>query len=347
MLRRVIGEDVEFELRLDAHRLPVEVHPVADRPGADEPRRQRPRRDARRRQDVSTDSSTWKLDETRGRAPSPTPASAWTRRRRSGSSSPSSRRRSPARVRPRPRDRVRHRAPRRRLDHGLVGAGPGNDVQHQPAARRARGRRASSTRSIESTAPDGGPETVLVVEDEAGTARARELMLEEAGYDVLTAANAAEALARRRRPRIDLLVVDVVMPGLSGPQLVAELAARGSDVPAVFISGYGADEVSSRGLAGQRGADREAVPGGGVAAPRARGARRLPRRGRSGHAARRRGRLRLRALSDHLGVCRVLVPRAGSSTRVRLAVWQERRPMTPFVTCRPPSSSSTTIRASG
>jgi FixJ family two-component response regulator len=38
------------------------------------------------------------------------------------------------------------------------------------------------------------------------------------------------------------------MPGLSGPQLVEELAARGSDVPVVFISGYGADEVSNRGL---------------------------------------------------------------------------------------------------
>jgi DNA-binding response OmpR family regulator len=35
---------------------------------------------------------------------------------------------------------------------------------------------------------------------------------------------------------------------MSGPQLVEELAARGSDVPVVYISGYGADEVSNRGL---------------------------------------------------------------------------------------------------
>jgi DNA-binding response OmpR family regulator len=73
-------------------------------------------------------------------------------------------------------------------------------------------------------------------------------MLEEAGYAVLTAANAAEALLVSAANAIDLMIVDVVMPGMSGPQLVEELAARGSNVPTVYISGYGADEMSSRGF---------------------------------------------------------------------------------------------------
>src|SRR5262249_12392438 len=71
--------------------------------------------------------------------------------------------------------------------------------------------------------------------------------LEGAGYAVLTAANAAEALRVAGENAIDLLIVDIVMPGLSGPQLVEELAARGSNVPTIYISGYGPDEVSNRG----------------------------------------------------------------------------------------------------
>ena len=61
---------------------------------------------------------------------------------------------------------------------------------------------------------------MLVVEDEAALRELESLMLEEAGYDVLTASNAAEALAVAGDHVLDLLVVDVVMPGLSGPQLV-------------------------------------------------------------------------------------------------------------------------------
>ena len=41
---------------------------------------------------------------------------------------------------------------------------------------------------------------------------------------------------------------------MSGPQLVEELAARGRDVPTVFVSGYGSDELSSRGVATARAA---------------------------------------------------------------------------------------------
>ena len=64
----------------------------------------------------------------------------------------------------------------------------------------------------------------------------------------VTASNAAEALLVATSNAIDLLIVDVVMPGKSGPQLVEELAARGSGGPTLYISGYGADEVSSRGF---------------------------------------------------------------------------------------------------
>ena len=66
-----------------------------------------------------------------------------------------------------------------------------------------------------------------------------QIMLEAAGYRVHPAADAAEALELARRYAFDLLVVDVVMPGLSGPQLADELRARGCDLPTLFVSGYG------------------------------------------------------------------------------------------------------------
>jgi CheY-like chemotaxis protein len=95
----------------------------------------------------------------------------------------------------------------------------------------------------------GGREVVLVVEDEPALCELERLILEDAGYRVFAAANAAEALAVAAEHPIDAVIVDVVMPGTSGPELAQELAARGVDVPVVFVTGYAADEISSRGLA--------------------------------------------------------------------------------------------------
>ena len=96
--------------------------------------------------------------------------------------------------------------------------------------------------------PSGGREAVLVVEDDPPLRELERLILEEAGYEVFTAENASEALSVAAERPIDALVVDVVMPGMSGPRLVDELATRGFDVPTVFVSGYGSDEISSRGV---------------------------------------------------------------------------------------------------
>ena len=82
--------------------------------------------------------------------------------------------------------------------------------------------------------------TVLLAEDEASLRVLVERMLREAGYRVLSAADGAAALeiARAEGRTIDLLITDVVMPGMSGPALAAELRAVRSDLPVVFVSGY-------------------------------------------------------------------------------------------------------------
>jgi len=93
-----------------------------------------------------------------------------------------------------------------------------------------------------------GQEAILLVEDEPALRELEQVTLEEAGYEVHAAADAEEALELVGRHGLDLVVVDVVLPGRSGPQLVEELGARGFDFPAVFVSGYGSKEVLSRGL---------------------------------------------------------------------------------------------------
>ena len=89
------------------------------------------------------------------------------------------------------------------------------------------------------TAP-GGTETVLLVEDELALRELARRVLEQRGYRVLLAADATEALglAETFAGPIDLLVSDVVLPDLSGPQLAERLTAAHPGLCVLFVSGY-------------------------------------------------------------------------------------------------------------
>ena len=82
--------------------------------------------------------------------------------------------------------------------------------------------------------------SLLLVEDEEGVRKLVETVLREANYRVVSAASAEEALAiyERRKEPFDLLLSDVILPGLSGVQLVEELRDRGSDIQVALISGF-------------------------------------------------------------------------------------------------------------
>jgi two-component system cell cycle sensor histidine kinase/response regulator CckA len=82
--------------------------------------------------------------------------------------------------------------------------------------------------------------TILLVEDETGVRATTDKILTRAGYRVLAAANAAEAAALFdvHAASIDLLLTDVVMPGVHGPELAARLTAARPELPVVFMSGY-------------------------------------------------------------------------------------------------------------
>jgi two-component system cell cycle sensor histidine kinase/response regulator CckA len=99
-----------------------------------------------------------------------------------------------------------------------------------------------------------GSETVLLVEDEAGVRDLARRMLKHAGYRVLDAASGpdAEAVFARHRGSIDLLITDVIMPGMSGPDLFRRLTVDQPGLKVVFISGY-ATEAMTRQLKVNRG----------------------------------------------------------------------------------------------
>ena len=85
-----------------------------------------------------------------------------------------------------------------------------------------------------------GSESVLVVDDESGIRTLVRRVLEPLGYRVLSAADGLEALdfvAEHDRP-IDLLITDVVMPGMGGRELVRRLSERRCRLPVLFLSGY-------------------------------------------------------------------------------------------------------------
>lgn len=80
--------------------------------------------------------------------------------------------------------------------------------------------------------------SVLVVEDEPGIADAIHMILADAGYDVRLAADGAQALAALRARRADVLLVDYMMPVVSGAELVRAVRAdpATADVPVVAMS---------------------------------------------------------------------------------------------------------------
>jgi two-component system cell cycle sensor histidine kinase/response regulator CckA len=82
--------------------------------------------------------------------------------------------------------------------------------------------------------------TILVVDDESDVRRILCDVLRIASFEILEARGGAEALevAREFKGSIDLLLTDVVMPGLSGPELSAQLRAMRPDIDVLFMSGY-------------------------------------------------------------------------------------------------------------
>jgi two-component system, cell cycle sensor histidine kinase and response regulator CckA len=101
-----------------------------------------------------------------------------------------------------------------------------------------------------SPAPRPGRETVLLVEDEGFVRQIVQRVLEDQGYTVLSVDSGEKGLsvAEAKGGAIQLLVTDVVMPGMSGPQLATELQSRYPEIKTLFMSGYTGDFLTRHGV---------------------------------------------------------------------------------------------------
>jgi two-component system cell cycle sensor histidine kinase/response regulator CckA len=116
-----------------------------------------------------------------------------------------------------------------RVDAGPAAADPADDLPREAAAR--------------------GSETVLLLEDEAALRALIRMVLGNAGYTVLDAAGAAAALslAGAHAGPIHLVITDVVMPGMSGPEIAERLALLRPEARILFMSGYAGAAMGHRG----------------------------------------------------------------------------------------------------
>ncbi|AEI37522.1 response regulator [Zymomonas mobilis] len=98
--------------------------------------------------------------------------------------------------------------------------------------------------SVEKSALLWGSGKILLVEDEETVRNVAGFGLKRQGYDVLTAENGEEALSLLKdNSKIDLLISDVVMPGMDGPTLGSEARKLRPDLPVLFISGYAEEQL--------------------------------------------------------------------------------------------------------
>jgi two-component system, cell cycle sensor histidine kinase and response regulator CckA len=96
----------------------------------------------------------------------------------------------------------------------------------------------------------GGSETILVVEDEHDLKLMTQELLQERGYRVLTAGNGIDALevSRAHAGKIDLLITDVIMPGMGGRDLAVRLEGERPDLRVLYVSGYTDDAIVHHGV---------------------------------------------------------------------------------------------------
>jgi PAS domain S-box-containing protein len=100
----------------------------------------------------------------------------------------------------------------------------------------------------------GGSESVLLVEDEDALRRMITTLLSTRGYQVTAASNPEEALRRVREAsgQFELIVSDVVMPGMSGRDMVDQVRKEWPGIPVLFVSGYAGDMVLEHGVSGEQ-----------------------------------------------------------------------------------------------
>ncbi len=103
---------------------------------------------------------------------------------------------------------------------------------------------------VDSKAPIGKGETILIVEDEMSMLRLSEKILTELGYTVLIANSPGEAIdiAGNNQNNVDLLLTDVVMPGMTGREMKERIQKLVPAIKTIYMSGYTANVIAHQGI---------------------------------------------------------------------------------------------------
>jgi len=93
---------------------------------------------------------------------------------------------------------------------------------------------------------NSGTETILVVEDERAILHILETILTKSGYKIVAADTPEKALAhvQKNPDKFDLLITDVIMPGMNGSELVDRIRTHKKSIKFLYISGYTSDIIS-------------------------------------------------------------------------------------------------------
>jgi DNA-binding response OmpR family regulator len=98
--------------------------------------------------------------------------------------------------------------------------------------------------------PRGGRETILIVEDDPAVRHLLALVLKSFGYGVILAGNGDQAieLFEANWQKIDLALLDVIMPRMNGREVCEALRERSPQLKVLFLSGYTADLIQDKGI---------------------------------------------------------------------------------------------------
>ncbi|MDB4891160.1 MAG: Blue-light-activated protein [Gemmatimonadetes bacterium] len=108
--------------------------------------------------------------------------------------------------------------------------------------------------TVDALVPLGGTETVLLAEDSPAVRAAITDILERSGFTVIAPVSSLDALlvSKTSEPKIDLLLTDMVMPGISGRLLAEEFKRTRPKAPVLFMSGYTDDAKLLQEIRSQR-----------------------------------------------------------------------------------------------
>jgi two-component system cell cycle sensor histidine kinase/response regulator CckA len=132
----------------------------------------------------------------------------------------------------------------------FVESEPGRGASFKIYLPRVEGAALDQPESVAPRQKDHGPRTILIAEDEASLRKLTSNTLNKLGYTVLEAPDAAEAIriAGLLASKIDLLLTDVVMPGMSGRELAQRLATTRPDTKILYMTGYTDGAIAEHGV---------------------------------------------------------------------------------------------------